>query len=200
MIVKKLQISWSPNHNRQFSEVPNYLRRDLNCIIKWKERISYQFLNIPWILFTSECRRFSWSSYFHPRFVFGRPRVDFKPRRQLILTDTFDFSPYFLRAMETLRDLRSSYVPEGPAQVQFPQVAVEYTYRQLYIYIQSSRVEIQTVTHRNLTDRSMTATPPCCRPTIFFRHPNLIAFLSWQERIRRSLQKWNYFKLYFYFS
>ena len=99
--------------------------------------------------------------------------------------------------METLHDLRRCYVPERPAQVQFPRVTIEYTYRQLYIYIQGCRVEIQTATHRNLTGRSMTTPPPCCRPTIFFRHLNLIAFLSWQGRIRRSLQKWDYFKLYF---
>jgi len=90
--------------------------------------------------------------------------------------------------METLHNLRSSYVPEGSALVQFPQVTIEYTYRQIYIYIQGSPVEIKTATHRNLTGRSMTAPPPCCRPTIFFRRLNLIAFLSWQGRIRRSLQ------------
>jgi hypothetical protein len=184
-----LQISWSPNHNRQFSEVPNYLRQELKCN-KAKRKYCLSVFKRTLIFFSlSSVADFRGRANPPPPFVFGRPRVDFMARTQLILTDTFDFSPSFLRVMETLHDLCSSYVPKGPALVQLPQVAIEYTFRQLYVYIVGSPVEIQTPTHRELTGRSMTAPPPCCRPTIFFRRLNLIAFLSWQGRIRLSLQK-----------
>ena len=55
--------------------------------------------------------------------------------------------------VQTLPYLRSSYVLEGPAQVQFYE----------------SVVEIQTRTHWNLTHHSITA-PPCYRTVVFFRH------------------------------
>ena len=58
--------------------------------------------------------------------------------------------------VQTLPYLRSSYVLEGPAQVQFYE----------------SAVEIQTRTQWNLTHHSITA-PPCYRIAVFFRHLRL---------------------------
>lgn len=55
--------------------------------------------------------------------------------------------------VQTLTYLRSSYVLEGPAQVQFYE----------------SAVEIQIRTQWNLTHHSITA-PPCYRIAVFFRH------------------------------
>ena len=55
--------------------------------------------------------------------------------------------------VQTLPYLRSSYVLEGPAQVQFYE----------------SAVEIQTRTQWNLTHHSITA-QPCYRTAVFFRH------------------------------
>jgi hypothetical protein len=55
--------------------------------------------------------------------------------------------------VQTLPYLRSSYVLEGPAQVQFYE----------------NEAEIQTRTQLNLTHHSITA-PPRYRKAVFFRH------------------------------
>jgi hypothetical protein len=53
--------------------------------------------------------------------------------------------------VEKLLDLRSSYVPEVPAQV-----VIEYTFGQMYMFMQGISVEIQSPTHRDVIGRSMT--------------------------------------------
>lgn len=47
----------------------------------------------------------------------------------------------------------------------FAQVGNEYTYVQLYMYVQGRQTDIQTPTHRNLTGRSMTAPAPMLSPS-----------------------------------
>jgi len=94
MILKNLQISLSPNHNRQFIEVPNYLRQELKCN-KMKRKYCLPVFKSSLNFIHVRVSPIVWSSDFNPCFVFGRPRVDFMARRQLILIDTFDFSPSF---------------------------------------------------------------------------------------------------------
>jgi len=50
--------------------------------------------------------------------------------------------------IQTLLDLGSSYVPGGPAQVEFSQVGIEYAYGKIRLYIiKVCSFEIKTPTH-----------------------------------------------------
>ena len=70
--------------------------------------------------------------------------------------------------LQTLPDLRNSYIPDGPAQV-----GIKYTYVQLYMYTQGSPDEIRTPTHtRELIGSSTTAPPPVLSPSSILPPPS----------------------------
>ena len=96
-----------------------------------------------------------------------------KPNQSIRLPITLltDAACFFPGRAKDLSAPRVVYVPESPALVQFPRVAVEHTNHQLYIYIQGSPVEIQAPTHRNLTGHSMTAPPPVLSPNSILPSP-----------------------------
>jgi len=57
------------------------------------------------------------------------------------------------------------------------------------MFMQRSPLEMQTPIRWNLIGRSMTAAPPCYRPTVFFCHRRLKALSFPQGNIQRAFQK-----------
>jgi hypothetical protein len=76
-------------------------------------------------------------------------------------------TPGLLSVVQALPDLRSSYVPEVPAQVEFcaSRSWVHIWSAVACMYIQGSPAEIQTPTHWNLISRCMTTPPPLLSPS-----------------------------------
>lgn len=79
----------------------------------------------------------------------------------------------------------------------FAQVTSQHAYSQLYMYIQESLVEIQTVTQCNLIGYSMTAHCLCYLPAIFFCHIDITAVSFQQGKIWHAFKKCYYYFLYF---
>jgi hypothetical protein len=80
-------------------------------------------------------------------------------------------------------------------------IRIEYTYGQLYMYIQGGPFQLQTPAHWNLIGRSMTARPPdsfCYRPAVFFRNFSLTELSFPHAKIRRAFQK-SLFKFFFFY-
>jgi hypothetical protein len=75
----------------------------------------------------------------------------------------------FIKILEGTRTdsprLSNSYVSHVQHRSNFAQVRIEYTYGQLYMYIQKIPVYIQTLTHWNLIGHSMTAPPLVLSPS-----------------------------------
>jgi hypothetical protein len=101
---------------------------------------------------------------------------------------------YHKRCVQAFSDLTSSYLVEGPAQVD-----TEFTCVQTYVRI-GSPAEILTQTHWKLIGRSMTAPPPVLSPSSILlpptSHSNIIP--AWKNSVR--IQKTPLFQLLYIFK
>jgi hypothetical protein len=95
--------------------------------------------------------------------------------------------------LQTLPELRNSYVSEGPAQVW-----IKNTHGQLHMYIQGSPAETPNPTYKKTVGRSMTNLPPVLSPKSILPPPlprcTFIPARKTSARLSKcsKLATWNY--------